>query len=170
MSKPGRTGPQNAAILDIEKALIEKDDARVLVLDETLASKPKFIKQGESVEKDGAIALQLVGDVVPIDQVEAIKYVKENLTKNYPLAAMELADEVEKLVPGIGRNEVWTCITENDLKNNQDYSTYNFRNKKQEDKFRETGALPSMTLSIYNHAAVEFLANVLKAEHEKGET
>jgi len=170
MSKIGHAGPQNAAILDTEKALIEKGETRVLVLDENLASKLKFIKQGEFVEKGGATALQLVGDVVPIDQVEVIKHVKENLTKNYPLAAMELADEVKKLLPGIGRNEVWTCITENDLKNNPDYSAYNFRNKKQEDKFRETGVVPSVTPSIYNHAAVEFLVNVLKAERGKGET
>ncbi|NYT72223.1 ATP-binding protein [Halomonas sp. QX-2] len=166
MSKIGRAGPQNAAILDTEKGLIEKDETRVLVLDEGLASKLKFIKQGEFVEKDGATALQLVGDVVPIDQVEVIKHVKENLTKNYPLAAIDLADEVKGLVPGVGRNEVWKCITENDLKNNSDYSAYNFRNKKHEDEYRETGVVPSVTPSIYNHAAVEFLVKVMKTNRE----
>lgn len=33
MAKIGRAGPQNAAILDTERALIEKNDAKVLVLD-----------------------------------------------------------------------------------------------------------------------------------------
>ena len=165
MSKIGRAGPQNAAILDTEKALIEKGDTRIMVLDEGLASKLKFIKQGEFVEKDGATALQLVGDVVPVDQVEVVRKVKENLTKNYPLSAVELADEVKKQLPNVGRNVVWRCINENDLKNNSDYSAYNFRNKKQEDAYRESGTVPSVTPSIYNHAAVEFLVKVLK---EKG--
>ncbi|MCB1886946.1 MAG: ATP-binding protein [Rhodocyclaceae bacterium] len=167
MSKIGRAGPQNAAILDTEKALIEKDDSRIMVLDEGLASKLKFIKQGEFVEKGGATALQLVGDVVPVDQIEIIKKVKENLIKNYPLSAFELADEVGKQLPGVGRNDVWRCIQDNDLKNNTDYSAYNFRNKKQEDAYRESGKIPAATPSIYNHAAVEFLANVLKGKAGK---
>ena len=162
MSKIGSAGPQNAAILDTEKALIQKDDTRILVLNEDLASKLKFIKQGEFVEKDGATALQLVGDVVPIDQIEVIKHVKEHLIKNYPLSAIELADEVKKHLPNIGRNEVWRCMTENDIKNNPDYSAYNFRNKKQEDQFQDTGVVPSGAPSIFNHAAVELIINVLK--------
>ncbi|WP_348767679.1 ATP-binding protein [uncultured Salinisphaera sp.] len=161
MSKIGRAGPQNAAILDTENALIEKDETRIMVLDEELAAKLKFIKQGEFVEKDGATALQLVGDVVPVDQVEVIKHVKENLTKNYPLSAMELAAEVQRLLPAVGRHHVWRCIQENDLKNNSDYSAYNFRNKKQEDEYLETGEVPPVTPIIYNHAAVEFLVKVL---------
>jgi len=162
MSKIGRAGPQNAAILDTDKALIEKGETRIMVLDEGLASKLKFIKQGQFVEKDGATALQLVGDVVPVDQIEVIKKVKENLTKNYPLSAIELADEVKKELPGVGRNDVWKCIQENELKSNTDYSAYNFRNKKQEDTYRESGTVPSATPSIYNSAAVEFLVKVLK--------
>ncbi|WP_355662501.1 ATP-binding protein [Halomonas salifodinae] len=161
MSKIGRAGPQNAAILDTEKALIEKDETRIMVLDEGLASKLKFIKEGEFVEKGGAAALQLVGDVVPVDQVEVIKHVKENLIKNYPLSAMELADEVKRLVPGVSHNDIWRCIKDNDVKNNLDYSAYNFRNKKQEDEYRKTGKVPSVTPSIYNKTAVEFLVKVL---------
>jgi hypothetical protein len=168
MSKIGRAGPQNAAILDTEKALIEKDDSRIMVLDEGLASKLKFIKQGEFVEKDGATALQLVGDVVPVDQVEVVKKVKENLTKSYPLSATELADEVKRQLPAIGRNDVWKCIQDNDLKNNTDYSAYNFRNKKQEDEYRKSGAVPTATPSLYNQAAVEFLVKVLGARSREG--
>lgn len=164
MSKIGSAGPQNAAILDTEKSLIEKDDKRIMVLDEGLASKLKFIKQGEFVEKDGSTALQLVGDVIPVNHVEVIKKVKENLTKKYPLSAIEVADEVKKQLPRVGRSEVWKCIKENDLKNNTDYSDYNFRNKKQEDAYRESGALPSATPSLYNQAAVEFLVKVLGAK------
>ncbi|KTG16739.1 hypothetical protein AUR63_01350 [Guyparkeria sp. XI15] len=162
MSKIGRMGPQNAAILDTESGLIEKNENQIMVVDETLASKLKFIKQGEFVEKGGSTALQLVGDVVPVDQVEVVKRVKEHLTKNYPLSALELAEKVKSAVPETGRHEVWACIRENDIKNNPDYAAYNFRNKKQEDEFKETGKIPKATPSIYNHAAVEFIAKILK--------
>jgi len=162
MSKIGRAGPANAAILDTERALIEKDDARVLVLDEELAEKLKFVKEGEFVEKDGAATLKLVGDVVPIDKVEVVKRVKENLTKLYPLSAMELLSEVKKTFPGANANDVWEIIRENGMKENSDYSAYNFRNKKHEDLYQETGEVTSVTPSIYNQNAVDFIVKVLQ--------
>lgn len=161
MSKIGKAGPQNAAILDTEQALIEKGSSQVLVLDEGLANKLKFVKEGKFVEKDGAATLKLVGDVVPIDRVEVVKHVKEHLTKAYPLSAMELVQEVKKLHPEVKQNEIWTVIADNDVKNNPDYSAYNFRNKKQEDDYRKTGAVPSVTPSIYNEKAVTFIVKVL---------
>lgn len=162
MSKIGRAGPQNAAILDTEQALIEKGDSRVLVLDEELANKLKFVKEGKFVEKDGAATLKLVGDVVPVDKVEVVKHVKEHLTKAYPLSAMELVQEVRKLHPDAKINEIWAAIAENDIKSNPDYSAYNFRNKKQEDDYKATGAVPSVTPSIYNEKAVAFIVKVLR--------
>lgn len=164
MSKIGKAGPQNAAILDTERALIEKDDSRVLVLDEALANKIKFIKEGEFVEKKGATTLKLVGDIVPIDKVEVIRKVRENLVKQYPLSAVELATEVKKLMPSIGQNKIWKVVKENDLKSNTDYAAYNFRNKKQEDDFSVSGILPTTIPSIYNQRAVDFIVSVLKTE------
>ncbi len=38
VTKIGKAGPDNAAILDTEKAVIEKDDSKILVLDENLGS------------------------------------------------------------------------------------------------------------------------------------
>jgi len=162
MSKIGRAGPQNAAILDTEKSLIEKDDTQVLVVDEELAGKLKFIKEGQFVEKDGAATLKLIGDVVPIDKVEIVRLVKENLIKAYPLSALELVDEVQKAYPTAKQGEVWKAIAENDLKNNLDYAAYNFRNKKQEDNYRDSGVLPKAIPSIYNENAVTFIVNILK--------
>ncbi|MCG8313366.1 MAG: ATP-binding protein [Pseudomonadales bacterium] len=164
MSKIGKAGPQNAAILDTERALIEKDDARVLVLDEGLADKLKFIKEGEFVEKEGAATLKLVGDVVPIDKVEVVKRIRENLTKAYPLSALEVVVAVQKEYPAAKQGQVWKAIAENDMKNNADYSAYNFRSKKQEDTFKEHGTLPAATPSIYNENAVTFIVKVLKGE------
>ena len=164
MGKIGRAGPQNAAILDTEKALVEKGDTRVLVLDEGLASKLKFIKEGEFVEKGGEATLKLIGDVVPVDKVEVVQRVKENLTKIYPLSANELAAKVKHQLHSSGQNQVWACIKENELKDNSDYSAYNFRNKLQEDKYNETGVVPSVTPSIYNKAAVDFIVKVLREQ------
>ena len=162
VSKIGKAGPQNAAILDTERALIEKGDSKVLVLDEALASKLKFVKEGQFVEKDGAATLKLVGDVVPIDRVEVVRRIRENLTKLYPLSAMELIPEVQKMYPAAKQSEVWNVIAETDLKNNSDYSVYIFRSKKQEDTFNETGVLPKAIPSIYNDKAVSFIAKVIR--------
>jgi len=161
MSKIGKAGPQNAAILDTERALIEIDDTKVLVLDEELAGKLKFIKEGQFSEKEGAATLKLIGDVVPIDKIEVIRRVKENLIKDYPYSALELLPEVQKIYPPAKQNEIWKVIAENDLKTNSDYSAYNFRNKKQEDSYIETGELPVGTPSIYNENSVSYIAKVL---------
>jgi len=161
ISKIARAGPQNAAILDTEKGLIEKDDARILVIDDELAEKIKFVKEGQFVEKDGAITLKLVGNVVPVDQVEVVKKVQEKLTQKYPLTARELAEEVLKNAPGAKQHEVWQAIAENKIKQNPDYSAYNFRSKKQEDEFRSSGMSRNDVPSIYNQSAVELLVRLL---------
>jgi hypothetical protein len=54
------------------------------------------------------------------------------------------------------------------MKENADYSAYNFRNKKQEDEFKESGVLPSATPSIYKTSAVDFIEQILRAEDTKG--
>jgi len=161
MKKIGHAGPQNAAILDTEKSLIEKDESRILVLDEDLAQKLKFIKEGHFVEKDGASALRLIGDVVPVDKVEVIKKVKEDLLKTYPFTATQLAKEIQKILPNVPRNSIWATIAENDLKNNTDYAAFVFSNNSAKQKYKETGD-PGYAPSIYNQRAIDFLINVLK--------
>jgi len=161
MAKIGKAGPQNAAILDTERALIEKDQKKILVLDDKLTRKLKFIKEGQFVEKKGATALKLVGDIVPVDRVEVVKKIKEDLIKEYPLSATELASEVKRRLPKISRNDIWQAIKENELKYNKDYSVFNFRNKRQQDAYESTGLIPSSVPSIYNYKSVDFLVNVL---------
>ena len=163
MSKIGRSGPQNAAILDTEKGMIEKDGTRILVIDDELVDKLKFIKEGEFIEGSGAETLKLVGDVIPVDKVEVVKRVKENLIRDYPLSAMELLAEVKKRLASATHNDVWQAIKENGMKDNRAYSAYNFRNKTQEDDYNRSGVMPSGTPSIYNAKAVDFLVSVLQA-------
>lgn len=165
VQKIGDAGPSNAAILDTERALIQKHDAQVLVVDDQLASRLRVIKEGRLEERSDAPALKLVGDVRPIDKVEIVKRVRENLNSEYPLSAMQLARAVQEAYSGAKQNQIWDAIRENDVKSNLDYSAYNFRNKKQEDEYKESGKLPKTTPSIYNHEAVDFLVKVLRREN-----
>jgi len=167
MTKISKTGPNNVAILDTEKSLIEIGKSKVLAIDEELINKLKFIKEGEFQEKIGATTLKLVGDVVPINKVEIIKKIKENLLKDYPLSAMEVTYEVKKILPKVGTNLIWRVIKENDLKNNPVYSVYIFRNKKKKDEYEKTKVAPSNTPNIYNSKAVDFIVNILKSELRK---
>ena len=162
MAKIGKAGPHNAAILDTEKGFIEKDDSRILMLDKDLVDKMKFVKEGEFVEKKGKATLKLIGNIIPVDKVEVVRKVKENLLKQYPLSALEVVDEVKKKLPIIKQGFIWKAIKENDLKNNQDYAAFNFRNKKQEDDYKNTGRLAIGIPTIYKQKAVDFLVNVLK--------
>ena len=164
VQKIGAAGPSNAAILDAERAVIEKEDSKILVLDDELAKKLRFIKEGDFRTTDCAPTLKLVGDVVPVEKVEVVRRVRENLIKDYPLSAMELAEEVRKQYPRARQNRVWDVIRENGVKDNRAYSAYNFRNKKQEDEFNASGYLPLATPSIYNFDAVDFVVNVLRSE------
>lgn len=91
-----------------------------------------------------------------------VKKEKENLLAEYPLSATDLAESVKQELPNISRNKVWKTIKKNDMKNNKDYSAYNFRNKKQEEQYKESGQLPRGTPSIYNHKAVELILEILK--------
>jgi hypothetical protein len=168
VTKIGKAGPQNAAILDTEKGLIEKGENQVMVIDENLVKKLTFIKKGEFKEEKGAKTLQLIGDITPVDQVDVIKKVKEDLIKRYPLTSTQVADKVKDSQPSCSKNEVWRIMRENDLKQNFDYSAYNFRSKGHEDDYNETGIIPSGTTSIFKDSAVEFIANIWKQEQENG--
>lgn len=169
LAKIGRAGPENAAILDTERGLIEKDESRILVLDEGLAAKLKFIKEGQFKEKEGAPTRKLVGDITAVEAIEVVKHVRENLIKAYPLSATELARAVQAVVPGAKQHDVWRAIRDNGIKDNPDYSAYNFRNKSQEDKYLATGEVPTATPSIYNGKAVNLVAAILIGEDSDGQ-
>ena len=158
----GTAGPQNAVVLETKKMLSNKGKTGTLVVDEKLAKKLKFIKQGEFDEKRGATALKLVGDVVPINKVEVEKVIKENLTSTYPLSATELAQAVMKRLPKVGQHSVWRAITANEMKGNPSYSAYKFRNKRQEDQFEKTGKVQNSIPCIFNKDAVDLLVKVLE--------
>lgn len=164
VTKIGKSGPQNAAILDVEKGVISKNNAQILVVDDTLAKSVKWIKEGQFDEKEGAPTLKLVGEVQPIETVEVVKKEKINRLKEYPLSAHELAQKIRLRIE-IKNNDVWRIINENNIKKNSDYSIYNFRNKSQEEEYERSGKVPNGTPSIYKEAAIDYIINIYVNEH-----
>ena len=168
MSKIAKIGPQNVTLLNTEKRSLEASNDTFLTINEELFEKIEFIKQGNFSTGDGVESLEIVGDVRPIFGI--IQEVKENLLTEYPFSATEVAKTVKEQLPNISRNKVWEIIKNTDMKNNRDYSVYNFRNKKQEDLYKETGKLPSGTPSIYNHKAIDFIVATLKNQEPTSNT
>lgn len=101
------TGPQNAAILDIDKGSLSGVGGNLLI-DADLLSKIKFIKEGQFSET-GKPTLKLVGNVQPVDfQVESSKSkfrfsnepgaipVSDNaVLKQYPLTYQDLVAKLK---------------------------------------------------------------------------
>jgi hypothetical protein len=159
----GAAGPQKSMVISTEDRLLKKQDGP-LVIDQNLAKQLQFIKEGKFVEKDGATALKLVGEVVPVDAVEVEKTVEENVFGKYPYSAMEVWKEVKRQLPDTKQQDVWNLIKEEGLKGDIRYSKYNFRNRAQEEKFNATGQVPHVTPVIYNEDAITFLVNILRSK------
>lgn len=167
VQKIGKSGPQNAAILDSERGIIEKGDSQILVVDEELLSGFQLIREGEFTETKGAKTLKLVGNITPINQVEIIKKVKEDKLKEYPFSATDLVSEIKKKEPRINQNRIWEIIKENGIKDNRDYSDYSFRNQTHRLQFENEKILTSGTPSIYKPIAVDFILNIHRNENIK---
>mgnify|MGYP001188985489 CR=1 FL=1 len=164
VQKIGKSGPQNAAILDSEKGIIEKGENQILVVDDELLNEFQIIKEGEFNEKKGAKTLKLVGNISPISEVEVVKKVKQDKLKEYPLSATDVVNEIKKKKPQLRQNRVWEIIKDNDLKNNPDYSTYAFRNQSQRIMYEEKGILPNGVPSIYKPNTVDFIIKIFENE------
>jgi hypothetical protein len=164
VQKIGKSGPQNAAILDTEKGIIEKENNQILVVDEELVKEFQIIREGEFSETKGAKTLKLVGNITPINHVEVIKKVKEDKLKEYPLSAKDLLNEIKKKQPNINQNRIWEILKENGIKNNKDYSDYSFRNQKQRLEYENDGILSNGTPSIYKPTTIDFVINIYKNE------
>lgn len=164
VQKIGKSGPQNAAILDSEKGIIEKGDSQILVVDQELLNGFQLIREGEFSETKGAKTLKLVGNIMPINQVEVVRKVKEDKLKEYPLSAKDLVAEIKKRDTNIGMNRIWEIIKENDIKTNRDYSDYSFRNQSHRLNYENEGILVQGSPSIYKPTAIELIVSIHKNE------
>ncbi|WP_352422896.1 ATP-binding protein [Proteiniphilum sp.] len=160
VQKIGKSGPQNAAILDTEKGAITKGENQILVVDEKLVRKIKWIKEGEFSEKKGTKTLKLIGEVQPVDAIEVVRTEKVNRLKEYPLSAKELANEIKKRNNKIGQNDIWRIIKENNIKSDLTYALYNFRNKSQEEEYSTSGKVSNGVPSIYKQTTVDYIIQI----------
>jgi hypothetical protein len=160
VKKIGEVGPSNVGILDTVSGTIEANQGTLLI-DKDLIKEINFIKEGSFNEKKGAKTLKLIGSVQPIDAVEVAKVVKKRLIDEYLYSYKKLEKVIRREIPKIKINEIQKVIRENDLKNDLRYSSYNFRNKDQEDQFKKMGVLPKDIPSIYNEAAIQYIIKVL---------
>ena len=165
VSKIGKSGPQNAAILDLNNGSIAKDNSQILVVDEKLLKGINWIKEGSFDEKSGEPTLKLVGEVQPIDTVEVIRTERINRLREYPLSAKELAEKIKNKIH-INTNDIWRIINQNGIKNNPDYSIFNFRNKKQEEQYDMDGVIPNGVPSIYKESTVDLIITIYKNERK----
>ena len=164
IQKIKNSGPQNAAILDTKRGLIEKNDSQILVVDEELVKNIQWIREGDFSEKKGERTLKLIGSVHPIDQIEVVKKVKENKLKEYPLTAADMITLVKRKKPNIKQNRIYSIVSENKLKENTEYSSYVFRSKKQEEAYEKHGIVQGGTPSIYKPSIVNYIINVFENE------
>lgn len=160
VNRIGESGPENVGILDTVSGVMEGNQGTLLI-DKELIKEISFIKEGHFSERKGAKVLKLVGSVKPIDSVEVAKVIKKRLTDEYPYSYKKLEIMVKKEAPKVKINQIQKIVKENDLKNNLQYSSYNFRNKDQEDEYKKTNKPPKGIPSIYNDAAVQFILKVL---------
>ncbi|MCB9995165.1 MAG: putative DNA binding domain-containing protein [Rhodospirillales bacterium] len=152
-------GIENSAVLNLDTGEVD-GKAGSFVIDEELLPQISFVKEGEFVEKSGAPALKLIGEIKSAAKVVATK--TEPLTTRYPYSWREMMAEVKKQVPGATPNQINAVIKAENMKENKKYAAYNFRNKKHADDHKKTGNVPSVTPSIYNQAAVDFVVKKLK--------
>ena len=82
------------------------------------------------------------------------------LVDQYPFTFLELWEKVKNARPGVKQKQVHDALKECTMKGNPRYSSYNYRNKKEEKR----GPGPA-TPVIYNQEAVDFLLQVLKRRH-----
>ena len=156
----GRIGVNHAAVLDTTRSGIDGDVAKVLVIDEDLGNTlsvpggryvPQGVKRSIVAEPDK-----------PLPEAEGVLWkVRESLTETYPYSAMEMADRVLERVPAAKKHMIWRVISDHEMKDDERYAVYNFRNRAQEQAYKLTGALPKATPTIYNDAAIDFIVEAL---------
>ena len=164
----GRIDINHAAILDTARSVSEYDDAKMLVVDEDLGRR-LGVPGGQYMVREGTDTPEGEAQGGAVHQ-RVVMTIPEKLTELYPHAAMGMADMVQQRVLTAGRNRVWKVVRDHSLKDDARYSSYNFRNKAQEDTYRESGTLPAATPSIYNAAAVDLIVRIVKGEDREGDS
>lgn len=94
ISRAAKIGVENASLLDLGSGVIEEGGNKI-ILDEDLLQKVRFIKEGYFVERYGAPALRLIGDV---QTVGTGKIIYQGTRK--VIRAIEQTDVIEAFLNG----------------------------------------------------------------------
>lgn len=85
----------------------------------------------------------------------------QSILDRYPLSYRELLTRIRAARPSVKQSQVDQIIKDHQIKQNDKYSTYNFRTKKQWEEYNKSGKLPKAVPSIYADDAVRFIAGTL---------
>jgi hypothetical protein len=153
-----RFGIENAAVMNLVTGEID-GKAGSFLIEADLLPQISFVKDGEFVERSGAPALKLIGEVTPTKAT--VVAVKEAL-EGYPLTYTELSRRVKKAT-GAKQGAMDAIIKAEKIKGNKGFSHYAFRNNADRVRYEATGAVKKGAASNYNEAAVQFLIKELGA-------
>lgn len=84
-----------------------------------------------------------------------------HLTDKYPFSYSDLYKKIKKERPNAKQNEINKVISKFKIKDNVNFSQYNFRTKRDKEVYEKTGNIQKNTPSIYNDNAVRFIVTNL---------
>lgn len=79
----------------------------------------------------------------------------------YPYSYKELVSKVRERVPTVKQSQIDAIIRQDGLKRRSTYAAYSFLKKADENRYLTTGEVKKGTPSIYNHDAIEYIAQKL---------
>lgn len=120
IEKIAKVGPHNIALIDIVRGSIGSESGKEIVIDKKLLKEIKFIQEGKFVEKDGAPALKLIGNVQGVETYSP----DFNLDKDFYLTK-ELADELGLLTEKGSALYMTAVIWKYDIQSKTEY--YQFK-------------------------------------------
>ena len=82
-------GPQNVSFIDLIRGEIPRKNGQNIVIDKKLLKSLKYVKEYESVEKEGAEALRIIGEITGMETVAP----NFNLDKDF-YTTKELGEEL----------------------------------------------------------------------------
>lgn len=72
IQKIAQIGPQNIALIDVYRGNLLNPQNKEVILDKALLKEIKFIQEGRFVEKEGAPALKLIGQIEGMEGIQTI--------------------------------------------------------------------------------------------------
>lgn len=111
-----KIGPQNIALVDILRGNIGSSSGKEIIIDKKLLKEIKFIQEGKFVEKDGAPALKLIGNVSGVETFTP----DLNLEKDF-YTTKELAEELGLLTEKGSESYMSGIIWKYDIQSKPEY-------------------------------------------------